>query len=99
MIRKYVTCAQVLAFCTIVALGCSETTGTLDPVEACEDDALACLDLVSSGGENIQYLRGEFCGCLGQYCLVEIRRARKDAVVDEEVEQLMDAARCLRHKE
>jgi hypothetical protein len=83
----------------LFSLGCSETTGTLDPVEACEDEALDCLDVVDGGGEEIDYLRGEFCGCLGQACLLVIRNARRDGLVAPDIEKVMDVAHCVRHKE
>jgi hypothetical protein len=80
----------------ILAIGCE--MAPLDPVDECEDVALGCLGVVDGGGESLDYLRGEFCGCLGQGCLTVIRDARKDGEVDEEIEQIMDVARCLRHR-
>lgn len=77
---------------------CSCATEPLTALSGCEDEALRCLDLVSDGGEKLDYLRGEFCGCLGQACLSVIRDARQDdEAVDPEVCQVMDAARCRRH--
>jgi hypothetical protein len=89
---------KALFIIALLVAGCQVTDYQIDALEGCEDRALECLDLVDGGGEDMQYLRGEFCGCLGQGCIMVIRDARGTGNVDTEVEQLMDAARCLRHR-
>jgi len=88
---------QALLLASLLYAGC-EPIETFTALEGCEDEALACLDVVDGAGETLDYLRGEFCGCLGQGCIMVIRDARSTGNVDTEVEQLMDVARCLRHR-
>jgi hypothetical protein len=90
---------RVAAIIAAMCAACSTTTGTTDTVEYCEDEALDCLNVaLDSANEGMDYMRGEFCGCIGQWCIGVIREARRDGAVEFDVEEIMNAARCSLHR-
>lgn len=63
----------------------------------CEEQVLKCFDTVDGGGESLDYLRGEFCGCLGS-CFNEFVKADLQGDldnVDTEVVLILKAAKCI----